>query len=159
MLKLLDKLINERGSAQIMKERLGLKDDEMSALQRELNSIITENVNFKLENEQLKESINLAQEEIQRLNEIISSNDEASSLQELDEIKKRIIKLFFDSNNPFSISNLAKQLDISESLTEYHIDALKELKLVSYGPMRINSPGTFKINEQGRKFYVEKIGI
>jgi regulator of replication initiation timing len=159
MFKLLEKWVNERGSANIMEKRLGLKDDEITAMHRELTSLISEHSQLQSENEQLKVSLDTATQEAARLQKIINSATEAQSGDKLDEAKEQILKKFFETNSYFTTAQLSQSLSMDESLVQYHIDALKDSGLVIHGALRVNSPVTFKISSEGRKVVVEQIGI
>ena len=159
MLNLIDKLINERGSANIMKDRLGLKDDELAAMQRELSSVIDSYSNLESENKQLKISLDTAHQEVDRLNEIIKASTESQSNEKLDEVKENILKTFFNVNGHAGIAHLSSHLSIDKGLVQYHIDILKENKLIDLGPLMINSPATYKLSKAGRKYVVEVIGL
>ena len=159
MLNLINKFINERGSAQIMKERLGLKDDEMAAMQRELSSVIDDFSKLESENEELKGSLNQARQEIVRLNEIIDASAESQGSEKLDEAKINIITMLFKANGHATVSQLSSHLGLEEGVVQYHIDSLKEDGLIGHGPLRINSPVTYKLSKDGRKCVVEEIGL
>ncbi|MCU7795853.1 MAG: ArsR family transcriptional regulator [Candidatus Thiodiazotropha sp. (ex Myrtea spinifera)] len=159
MFKLLEKWVNEHGSANIMEKRLGLKEDEIAAVHRELTSLMSEHSQLQSENEQLKASLKTAEQEIKRLNEIINSSAESQSSNELDEVKANILKTLFKTNSHASISQLSSHLGIEGSLVQYHIDGLKENDLIAYGPLMVNSPATYRLSNNGRKYVVEEIGI
>jgi len=67
----IEKLINEHGSAKILRERIGLARDQYAALEKEIatsktreNEFETENLRLKLDNEQLKVQIRSLEERI-----------------------------------------------------------------------------------------------
>jgi len=159
MFKLLEKWVNERGSANIMEKRLGLKDDEMAAIDRELTSLMSEHSQLKSENKDLNVSLNAANKEIGRLEKIIDSTAVSQRESELDDVKKNILKALFEANSHATVSHLSAHFGIKESLVQYHIDDLKDKKLINFGPIRINSPIPYEISRAGRKHVVEVIGI
>ncbi len=101
----------------------------------------------------------MAQIEIKELQEEFETVTESKKSSQLDEEKQNILKLLFSANRSTSISELAGHLQLEESLIQYHIDFLKERDLIGYGPLKINSPITYGLSEQGRKHVVEVIGI
>jgi hypothetical protein len=71
----IEKLINEHGSATILKERIGLAQDQYSALEKELaaskareKEFETENLRLKLDNEQMKTQIRNLEDRIHKDN-------------------------------------------------------------------------------------------
>ncbi len=159
MFNLLEKWVNERGSANIMEKRLGLKDDEIAAMHRELSSLLSEHSNLQTQNEQLNTSLNTANQEIERLQKIIDTAAESQGGEKLDEVKENILKALFESNNNASIKQLAQHFQLQESVVDYHIDFLKEQKLIKHGTLRMNHPITYEISKDGRKYVIEIIGI
>ena len=159
MLDMLEKLINEHGSSTILRERLELFSDKYSILEEKLESANQKNSALEAENQSLKTQLQQTTQDVARLQDMIDSATESQSGDKLDEVKERILKIFFETNSDFTIAHLSQSLGIEESLVQYHIDTLKESELVAYGPLRINSPTTFKISTQGRKVVVEQIGI
>lgn len=57
MIQLFKDLINEHGSSDILKERLGLAIDQYSILEKERDVLKLENENLKIENKKLSEKI------------------------------------------------------------------------------------------------------
>jgi predicted RNase H-like nuclease (RuvC/YqgF family) len=103
----IEKLINERGSANILRERLSLASDRYSALERKTldlgqQMVVLENENSRLKakTEQLESEkhslefdvINLRQE-IQRRDDIIQK--EKSHVNPLDEVSVNVLKVLF----------------------------------------------------------------
>ena len=142
-----------------MEKRLGLKDDEIAAVYRELTSLMSEHSKLQSENKQLKTSLDAATQEINRLKEIINSGTKLKSHEELSEVAVNILKTIFQINSHVTISQFANHLEIKESFIQYHIDRLKELNLIGFGELRMNSPLTYALTKQGRKHVVENIGI
>jgi len=68
-----EKLINEHGSAAILKERISLANDQYSFLEKQKISLESENENIKDENRALKLNLEEAKEKIKELEEQISS--------------------------------------------------------------------------------------
>jgi hypothetical protein len=71
----IEKLINERGSAKILQERISLAKEQYEALEKELSAskaretkFETENLRFKLDNEQLKTKIGELKDQIDEMN-------------------------------------------------------------------------------------------
>jgi len=130
MFNLLEKWVNERGSANIMEKRLGLKDDEIAAMHRELSSLLSEHSNLQTKNEQLNASLDAANQKIERLQKIIDSAAQSKSGDKLDEVKGNILKTLFEANKEAYIGQLARHFQLQESVIQYHIDSLMEQNLI-----------------------------
>ena len=153
MFKMLEKLINEHGSAKILKERLGLKDDQISSLKQEFSTLIQENKDVKAENQNLVTQLNNANTVISTLKESINSNTESHSSSNLKDIEIQILQFFFDKNEEIEASQIAHQFNIQIGNTEYHINKLLEQELI------INSLSpygtTYEIGTNGRAYIIE----
>jgi len=156
MFKMLEKLINEHGSANILKERLGLKDEQISSLKDEYSSLVQENTNLKRENEQLKTSFDQAQQEIEGLKKIIDSGTKVSSPPELSDIAINIMKQLFNTGDEITTDEFASSLGIQNGIVQYHIDILLEIEFVGEGPIIIEEPQTYYLTKLGRKHLIEK---
>ncbi len=157
MLNTIEKLINEHGSSTILKERLQLAADQYTVLQDKLEASQQKNSALEAENQSLKTQLQQAQEEVNRLQEIMQASTEAQGNKELKEIEQQILGTLFEANTHFSPTQLATKLSIGESLTKYHIDRLIGMKLIGYGPAKMNAPMYYVLSEHGRKYVVEQI--
>lgn len=155
MIKMLEKLINEHGSANILKERLGLKDDQILSLKSEYSSLVQENTDLKRENEHLKISIKQAEQEIERLNEIINPGTKTSSPVELNDIQINIMKQLFDAEDNITADEFAYSMGIQKGKIQYHIDILLETNFIDEGPIVIEEPQTYYLTKTGRKYLIE----
>ncbi len=169
MFKMLEKLINEHGSAKILKERLGLKDDQINALKLEFSSLTQENSNLKTKNKNLETSLDQANQEIDRLNEIIQSLQKKQGIEKLNEVTEQILQKFFKTGKELTVCHFDLFLGLDTSTVEYHFDILLEkefIQLATYGqpgnPLidaRVggdsSTQDTFQITSKGRKYIVE----
>lgn len=153
MFKILEKLINEHGSAKILKERLGLKDDQIAALKQELTSLTQDNDNLISENKELKISLNQANQEINRLQIIIHASTKSAS-DSLGGIESQILNFLFDNNDYFRIEQIAKVIGTDSNTTKYHVNNLLDRKLL-HDSLRSDGPTTYNINNNGIKYIVE----
>jgi len=157
MLEMFEKLINEHGSSTILRERLELFSDKYAILEDKLEALSQKNSALEAENQSLRAQLEQAQNELEQLRNAIAANSSKSC--QIDEDKQNILKILFEANTHATISQLASHLKINESVIQYHIDALKEGGLIDFGPLRINSPITYAISKEGRRYVVEEIGI
>lgn len=156
MLEMFEKLINEHGSATILKERIELINDKYEALQTKLQNVEKENELLKRENELLTNQIN----EYKEKSATIESQSES-----IPEPQKEILKILFSTDSGVNEKVLLRQLNLDIGTLQYHTDALLDKKLISHpGYTMANSftgePGSCEhyISKNGRKYVVEIIG-
>lgn len=65
----LEKLINEHGSAVILKERIALANDKYSALEAQVKSLRSENETLCLDNSKLREKVRVLEEKLSHNND------------------------------------------------------------------------------------------
>jgi DNA-binding transcriptional ArsR family regulator len=159
MFKLLEKWVNEHGSANIMEKRLDLKDDEMAAIHRELTSLMAEHSQLESENKDLKVSLEKSEKKVHRLEEIINADTKSNSKNEISNSANKVITKLFELNKEITISELSSLIDLKENITQYHIDILVEADYVDTCIPSIGRPLPYKISSLGRKYVVEEIGI
>jgi regulator of replication initiation timing len=90
----IEKLINEHGSAVILKERIALVNDKYSALEKELSASKTKVSELEAENKSLALDNEKLRQEIQRRDNIIQDNKSHTSL--LDENKIKLLIFLFN---------------------------------------------------------------
>ena len=64
-----EKLINEHGSAVILKERIALANDKYSALEVEVKALRSENETLRLDNGKFKETVLVLEEKLSHNND------------------------------------------------------------------------------------------
>lgn len=155
MLEMFEKLINEHGSATILKERIELINDKYEALQTKLENVKKENELLKKDNKLLTNQLNEYKEKSATIK---------SQSKSIPEHQKEILKILFSKNRGVDEIVLAKQLNLDIGTLQYHTDALLEKKLISHpGYTMANSftgkPSSCKhyISKDGRKYVVEII--
>jgi len=126
MFKMLEKLINEHGSANILSERLGLKDDQIATIQGELSVLIQENTNLKSENGRLNNLLDQAKQEIASFQKIINSNAESQASNKLHKVEIQILKQLFDTNGEFTSRDISMQFSLNIGNAEFHLNHLLE---------------------------------
>ncbi len=154
MFNMLEKLINEHGSANILKERLGLKDDQITSLKHEFSSLTQEIADLKTENKDLNISLNQANNEIKRIQQIIEASTTSDGVEKLGDVELQIIHFLFENNSSFSAEELANIINQNANTTKYHLNNLLELDLLSRS-MFVGAPATYRISNNGIKHVVE----
>ena len=121
----IERLINERGSAAIMRERLALANDQYVALERKLaecearaQRLEAENQRFELENLRLKERTRALEAQIA---------DRQGA--RLDEMQEKILQLL-PQHGSVTDRQIAAILKSEHQLAVYHLEELRKKKFV-----------------------------
>lgn len=144
----IEKLINEHGSATILKERLHLASDKYSKLEDE-NAVLKEKI------ETLESNLDDANKEIERLNKVANSFQKEQSQKNLDEGTKGILRKFFEAGSDLSERYLASALSLDIGIVQYHFDILIKQHFIKQATA--GREATFDLTQQGRKYFVEQI--
>jgi DNA-binding MarR family transcriptional regulator len=145
----LEKLINEHGSATILKERLLLASDKFKALEEK-------NVELVKANESLSKKLSAFESENALLkSKIVKDNNEANSIPKEQE---KILEMISHSDDTYE-EQIVSQTGLNQQTVKYHID---ELKLKKYIQMKIimisdpfsrsKAPNIYFITKEGRKY-------
>lgn len=156
-----EKLINEHGSAVILKERIALANDKYSALEKEFaasllraetaeaqaSNLETENQSLKLDNEKLRQ-------EILRRDDI--SEKEKSHNNLLDDSKLEILKLLFKQPK-LPKEQIAQSLNIGLPIAEFHLTELKESKMVKrvIGGSAMRPENGWSLDQEGTRYLIK----
>ena len=151
----IERLINERGSAAILRERITLAGDKYSALERKnveleakaknlegkIASLEAENKGLSFNNEKLKTEIdNLTQ-----------STVHDARLEDT----KEIILVAIAKSTSITDSELASQLSISVVAAEMHLEELQQMLFIK-PILRVGQKSTpWQLNQDGRKYLVQ----
>jgi len=142
----LEKLINEHGSATILKERIELANDKYAALERKLSEsqqlierLEREKQVAELENYKLKEKLQILE---QQLN--------TSGNTRLDETAENLL-VALSSQREATVPQLCRLLDISEQVATFHLEELGNADLVSASYFYTGDPTIWRLAQEGRR--------
>ena len=159
VLKKMEELIKEHGSASILRDHVNLLKEQFSISEKKTTSL--EARIAKLEAE-----LQNCEEEKKRLNDIINDLQASQSITKIDEITEKTLKIFFDEAKELDAEQLSSVLSLQHSLVDYHLDVLRQNKLiiqtrVGTQVMGITSPPGFSITPKGREYIIRryKIGV
>lgn len=152
-----EKLINEHGSATILKERIALANDKYSALEKELSAsklreaeskareaeLAAENQSLKLDNEKLRQ-------EIQRRND--ESEKEKSHGNSLEEIKVKILTYMANYEETY-VGSVASALGIGMQTAQFHMEELVDTNMINMS-CYFGGESTWYLTQDGRKYLV-----
>lgn len=155
----LEKLINEHGSATILKERIALANDKFSALEKEfaaskqqvtdlktrVTELETENQSFKLDNEKLRQ-------EIQRRNDESEKEKEKSHGNSLEEIKVKIL-IYMANYEETYVGSVASALGIGLQTAQFHMEELVDANMINMS-CYFGGESTWYLAQDGRKYLV-----
>lgn len=155
MLEMFEKLINEHGSAVILKERIELINDKYEALEAKL-------ANSEKEKELIEKECGLLKQKISQLESQIS--DSKPKGENLPQEQQDILKCLFETNSRVREELLARQLNLEIGVLNYHLDELLEKKFLDNPGYIMGNPlsgsGGYRehsISKAGRKYVVESI--
>ena len=148
-----EKLINEHGSAAILKERIALANDKYAMLEQKLSKSEATKKDLASENEALRLDLERAKVEIQDLKRIA----EQAHGSRLDAIKEKILVLLMQQNETRG-PTIVQSLGVSEQLAKFHLVDLEKAKLISIttvlSMMGNSPPTTYALTQEGRRYLV-----
>lgn len=148
----LQKLINEHGSAAILRDHLALFKDQVINLEKQLSVLTLENGGLNNKVKTLESKLENATKEINRLNQIIKTLQGAKSVEELDPITQKTVELLFDSGQECSVTHIATILSMDVNTVRYHFDILKEKGFIEQSRAE---PEMYEATPSGRRYIVK----
>ena len=167
ILSKIEKLYIEHASASILRDNINLLKDEYSILKRKISSLESENSALKTENKtlimkikKLESEVDDKDEEIDRLNKIINSINENKGVKELNDVEKKILKFFYDTDNEVTIESAAQNTSTDIKIIKFHIDNLQKIKYIKLSTVGANwltkEPDKYQITSDGRAYIIEQ---
>lgn len=153
-----EKLINEHGSATILKERIALANDKYSALEKEFaasklreaeskareTELEAENQSLKLDNEKLRQ-------EIQRRDDVIQNEKSHNNL--LDEEKVKILMALTRQEWVYA-EQISRFLGIGLQIIQFHLDELQENNMVCASYSMVDA-AEWSLDHEGRRYLIK----
>lgn len=153
-LSLLEKAINEHGSAVILKERLALAADQFAVLEKKLADQEILSRQLQSDNESLQLDVTQKQNEIGRLTSQIHQAQQKAERR--PEIQERLL-LLIAANNGQTTEWLSKHGKHGIQSTEFHLGEMELAGLVLH-VFRATDPNQWKMRHEGRR-YLETNGL
>lgn len=155
VLKKMEDLIKEHGSASILRDHVNFLREEFSISEKKITSLEDKIT-------QLESELKNCKEEKNRLNGIINNLQASQSTTKLDEITEKILRIFFDEAKELDVEYLSSVLSLKHSLVDYHLDVLRQGKLIiptraKTKVMGITSPPGFSITPKGREYIIKNV--
>ena len=151
----IEKLINEHGSAAILRDHVALFKDQLVVFEKK--TPILENTIKALESQ-----LQNANKEIKRQKQVIETLQESQGTKKYNEITNKVIKLFFDAGRELPVNYIAAALAIDINTALYHFDILLKDNLITQTMAGSESswtgtsdPDMFDLTPDGRKYFIE----
>ncbi|HEX5057553.1 MAG TPA: hypothetical protein VFX02_13785 [Gammaproteobacteria bacterium] len=138
-----EKLINEHGSAVILKEHIALANDKYAALERKAAEFEAENKNLKLEVQELRKKLDAFEGATARTDD------------ELDENGQKIL-LLLSKSRALETAHIAHSLEISTELAEFHVEELSNAGFIS-GSYSFYEDASYSLDQEGRRYLINAV--
>lgn len=154
----LQKLINEHGSAAILRDHLALFKDQAVLLEKKNIELTTKNAELMSKITVLETEITFLNEKLEKLTKDneklrakIQNYEQPAHNNPLDEVKVKIL-LFLSSNNECTSEKIARFLNIDSQVIKFHLEKLKKSKMIKY---KSYFPSSWYLTQEGRKYLIE----
>jgi hypothetical protein len=151
-----EKLITEHGSAAIQEKHIAFFRDQLTLFEKKSTLLESENTVLKTENDKLKSELEESKKENEILREKIQEYEQPLHGNLLEEVKGRI--LYWLSKNSMSADQVANTLQIGLEVAKFHLQELKEKKMVKDGFSRAKLNQiiqVWSVDQEGRRYLVE----
>lgn len=143
-----EKLINEHGSAVILKERIALANDKYSALEQKLSASELRANQLESENQRLHLDIEKVQEKVRNLEEKLIERHG----KRLDDVKEKILVTLAAQDN--YENNIAQALGIGAQVATFHLEELAEMEFIYRSLSMIGETFPWRLIQNGRRYLV-----
>jgi hypothetical protein len=156
LLENLERLITERGSSAILKERIDLIRDQVAALERK--------------NSELGSSLKLAEAKVivleaenQKLRDTVRAYETPD--KQLSDDTAAVLRHLFKYGDEASADFVAYEMHLTESVVQYHFDLLKARGFIRFSRPYMRTadiaPGgpAFRLTPEGRAYYMQHLAV
>ena len=145
----IEKLINEHGSAAILKERIALANDKYAALERKLLDAESKIKQLESEKQGIEAANIRLQEKIQSLEQQVAQRHG----QQMEEVREKLLVALSRGQGAIA-AQLAQALGINEQVATFHLEELAETRFVSAARFYTGRPTIWKIAQEGRGYLI-----
>jgi predicted nuclease with TOPRIM domain len=140
----IEKLINEHGSAAILRERLLLASDKYAALEAKTTQL-------EKEKDGLQADAKKAAAEIDRLRKLVEQKH-----GKLSDEEEKILKVYAEAHTWIPVSAIAHHLEISQMKAQYFVERLLQGSYLQ-SPMMIvmDQEVSYHIHHKGREYVIQ----
>lgn len=163
LIALFEELIAEQGAPTLLKKRLELFRNQISALEKKNRTIKLDHTILKSKKNSMQSELNKARKEIERLHQFIQELEKDEAKIRLDAVTEKVLKTFFYRYRELSANEVAASLSIDVSTAWHHFDLLLEKNLIEQVKVGFVPPGGhrrdphFRLTSSGRKYIIKKI--
>jgi len=163
LIALFEELIAEQGAPTLLKKRLELFRNQISALEKKNRAFKLDHTILKSKKNTIESHLNKTTKEIERLHQFIQELEKDEAKIRLDAVTEKVLKTFFRRYRELSANEVAGTLSIDVRTTRYHIDVLLQKNLIEQTRAgfvslqgRTRDP-QFRITSSGRDYIFRKI--
>ena len=157
----IEKLINERGSAKILQERLALAADQFTVLDRE-------NIDLRVKLREAESKIESLESRNANLEKELDKL--RSKEHRLEDPTRKVLQLLFDAADGVELEHVARRMSLATSEAKFHLGCLIELDFIgfhegsvgfgytdAYGESHYSggTPETYWIKQKGRAYIMK----
>ncbi|MBP1747044.1 MAG: hypothetical protein H6Q54_1659 [Deltaproteobacteria bacterium] len=163
LIALFEELIAEHRAPTLLKKRLELFRNQISALEKKNRTIKLDHTILKSKKNTIESHLNKTTKEIERLHQFIQELEEDDAKTRLDAVTEKVLKTFFYRYRELSANEVAASLSIGVSTAWHHFDLLLEKNLIEQVNVGFVPPGGhrrdphFRLTSSGRKYIIKKI--
>jgi len=144
----LQKLINEHGSAVILRDHLALFKDQVAILENKAVALGKKVSTLEKDKLALQSKVSALESELNQL------QNPQHDKRELDAVKVKILVFLVTQQRDISAVRLASAISENVQVVEFHLTDLKTLDMV-YDLLTSGSPTTWKLHHEGRRYLIE----
>lgn len=151
----IERLINEHGSAAILRERITLANDKYAALERKVVDLEDQVTNLErkvsdldAENKDLRVNKQELESELQQFKESKLHGDR------LEELKEKIL-VAISNEDEITASDIAILMSISKTSAEFHLEELFEASMAKRILRGNDRESPWILNQAGKKYLVQ----
>lgn len=152
----LQKLINEHGSAAILRDHLALFKDQVLLLEKENLGLHNETSAYKINEEKFNSDIEHLKKENEKLRSKIQeyeqTTNQPSHSDSIEEVKVKIL-LFMSKYEEIYAGNVASALGIGIQTAQFHLEELQETNMVD-ASYSMGGETSWYLAQSGRKYLV-----
>jgi len=144
----LEKLINEHGSAAILKERIALANDKYAILENKLEASALRVTELESESKTLRLNPGNAKAEIENL----KGDTEKARGARLDDVKEKILVLLAGQES--YEQNIARTLGVGNQVAAFHLQELESAGFIGRSLSMTGEEFPWYLNQEGRRYLV-----
>lgn len=145
-----EKLINEHGSATILKERIALANDQYAVLEKKFEASALRVSELESENKALRQKLETANAEIENLRKAAENSRSAR----LDDAKEKILVLL--AGREMYTQNIARELDVGEQVAVFHLEELEDSGFIGRSLSMTGEEFPWYLLQEARRYLVTR---